>query len=248
MFKACVVCKQLYAGQYIYDRNTADWICTNCGCVTRKHCYATPDTVPFDVRVTTPPQALPVDRRINALVNPAGARADRVSGTIRSIALALDAGDIVRDRVESVLTKHEGILRKVHPKRKAIVATFVVISRIMGHHVNMAKVRENAGVNGCITAAVTRVSAMLNISLRPRLEKSIPYLASMLGQPYAFEKKLRVTFKNMTRKNANTRPETLLGMSILQLAPDTPRDLVSRLLGIPETSLHISKTKKTRIR
>lgn len=229
--KLCQLCRKKGPEWFVYDEQTADLICTNCGCVQQKffaqsiygniQSYHNPVHTVVSVPIDSHPQAkytetvklkkqAELDRRMLERWDPEGTAEFKLTRAIEEYGEYLDYNQKIMTRCEHFFIKSK-VLQKRRPRSLTVIATLIVAKRQCGDYVNITEISNFVGV-GDLGAHVIAVCKILRISHRSRIDKMIPGFVSALGFPYKYNKVLQRLYNKFNRENGAMASNTIMAL------------------------------------
>lgn len=222
--RSCEVCK-VSENQFIYDAQTADWICTLCGCVVRKWFFDENFNANYEEykdavhekdyfkRQANKKQNTTMSRMMDR-ANPEDVKDRKFHAMLSDIGDQLNFNERDRGRTETLFIKFPE-LKSQRKQYNVIAAVLVVAKKSYGEYVNINKIQ--SALNCKLNQTMKEVMEIIGVSQSSLTLKAIPYYISTLALPFKEEKRLRNLFNKATRVNSAMGSDTLMALCIHKL-------------------------------
>lgn len=251
MNQKCVLCKNNNPGIFIQDTQTDDIICSICGAVQ-------PVINPYSgagVFVEAPEYRVPnaserdflkLNDQMMTRVCPKEARVDNRDRIIREYCERLDLAENVEMRTKLFFEKYSDELESVRPHNNTIAACIAVACQSLNLYINVTRIEERLSLSN-VGKTLTTICKIVGINQRAVILNSVPFLVSMLGFPFKYEKKLKNLYRKACRRNPSMGSETRMALCCYRLYLDNMEksrakgrvklSLIARITNTSEGSL-----------
>lgn len=211
----CELCKQNYAGQYFYDHQHAELVCTNCGCCQRgyisedrQHTFKETNPI-YTVRGVIDKKAKIYFDMTNRYCKEENDERRREK-FIKKYSEVLDLSQKVVDKCLYFYSKSKSLCTR-KPRRQTIAATLIVAGRESGVFMDTKSTSDLLNI-GDLGSHVLDVCRILCISHKSNMELQIPEFTSIMGFPYKYSTHIEKLFKRYRKENGSMATNTILAL------------------------------------
>lgn len=212
----CELCKQNYPGQFFYDHQHAELVCTNCGCCQRGYIsedrqHNFKDTNPlYTVRgVKNESKAKLYFNMTNRYCTEENEERRR-NKTMKDMGDILELSQKVMDKCEFIFSKSKELCKR-KPRKQTVAAALIVACRESGVFIDTKATSDLLNI-GDLGSHVLEVCKLLKISHKSNLELQIPEFTRALGFPYKYSSQIEKLFKRYRKENGSMATNTILAL------------------------------------
>lgn len=242
----CKCCNNRDPGRFNHDMRMAEIICTECGTI-QGHMNTSIGNVTFsEPTPIIPPTAtqkkfLELNDQIMARVCPEEVREYKRNKILKEYCEKLELVTSVETRARLLIENNKEKLLAIKPLNNLIAACIAVACQSMKRYINIVEMEKLFNLEN-VNKTLKMVCEIVGINQRAMILNAVPYLVSMMGFPFKFEKKLKDSYKLVCRKNPSMGSETRMALCCYKLYLDN--ELKSRYKG-KITLTHIADITNT---
>lgn len=224
MYKPCKMCKNTDVSKFIVDNRMDDVICTVCGCVQPWTMSCNDYTSYSEPPPTMQPTAsekkfLRLNEQMMIRVCPDEYKESKRIAQIDEYCDKLDLNESIKTKSTLLMKKYFDRVKHIRPQANLTAVCVILACQSVQRYINIKDMERFLGLEN-INNTIRGVCKVIGINQRSIILNSVPYLISMVGLPFKFEKKLRVLYKTICVKNPSMGAETRMALCLYKLYMD----------------------------